>query len=45
MQGTVGKNSEDNIDITMGSLDSAESSDLVGLFILYNLTAHRVINI
>lgn len=38
------KNSYDQFDITMGSLDSAESSDLIGLFILYNLTAHYEIN-
>lgn len=29
----------------MGSLDSADSSDLVGLFILYNLTVHRELDI
>lgn len=29
----------------MGSLDSAESLDLVGLFILYNLTVHNEISL
>lgn len=29
----------------MGCLDSTESSDLVGLFLLYNLTAYEEINI
>lgn len=29
----------------MGSLDSVESSDLVGLFILYNLIAYEDVNV
>lgn len=29
----------------MGSLDSAESTDLVALFVLYNLSAYQDINI
>lgn len=28
----------------MGSLDSVETSELIGLFVLYNLTAHREIS-
>lgn len=38
-------NSGDHFDITMRSVDSAESSDHVGLFILYNLNAHNDISI
>lgn len=39
------KNSEYHSDIKMGSLDSEESSNLVGLSILYNLSEHREIDI
>lgn len=39
------KNFEVNFDITTGSLDSAGSSDILDLFILYNQCAHREINI
>lgn len=39
------KKSGENFDISTGSLDSAESSDLVGLFILYNLTVHNEISL
>lgn len=39
------KISENNFEITIGPLDSAESSELVGQFILYNLIAHSEIEI
>lgn len=41
----IKNNSVNQFDISMGLLDSAESSNLVGLFIFYNLTTYDDINI
>lgn len=38
------KTSSDNLDISIGSLYSTEASDLVGLFLLYNLSAFEYLD-
>lgn len=39
------KSSDDSFDNSMGSLDSAMSSNLVGVYLLYNLIAYDDVNI